>query len=54
MWLIQSNALVTGSDPGGGGAYLMVWLYKPSKRQPRGSIAASGHFVTGVQDAWDV
>jgi hypothetical protein len=54
VWLTQTNALVTGNSPGPGGAYLMVWLYKPSKRQPRGQIALDGHSVDGVDGSWSV
>jgi hypothetical protein len=54
VWLTQSGGLVTGSSPGSGGAYLMVWLFKPSKRQPRGTIALDGHSVDGVDGAWTV
>jgi Glycosyl hydrolase family 12 len=54
VWLTASNALVTGNDPGSGGAYLMVWLFKPSNKVPRGSIVASGRFVNGVSGSWDV
>jgi hypothetical protein len=50
------------SSPGAGGAYLMVWLYKPSNRQPRGGLAAAtgatANFpattVGGVPGTWDV
>jgi hypothetical protein len=50
------------NNPGKGGAYLMVWLFKPSARQPRGgSGAATGTVpnypattVNGVAGKWDV
>jgi endoglucanase len=50
------------SGPGPGGAYLMVWMYKPEKRQPRGGVGgttgASPNFpattVNGVPGKWDV
>jgi hypothetical protein len=54
VWFTSNNSLVSGSDPGGGGAYLMVWLFKPSKRQPRGSIALDGYKVPGVPGSWAV
>jgi hypothetical protein len=54
VWMTQNNALVTGSSPGAGGAYLMVWLFKPTDRQPRGTIQANGHVVNGVSGSWDV
>ncbi len=45
----------TASSPGAGGAYLMVWMFKPTDRQPRGSD--SGHqeqTIAGVTGTWDV
>jgi hypothetical protein len=50
------------SSPGAGGAYLMVWLYKPSNRQPRGGTSAAtgakanypGMIVNGLPGTWDV
>jgi hypothetical protein len=54
VWLTQSSAVVTGGNPGSGGAYLMVWLFKPSDRQPNGSPLASGRFVDGVSGTWTV
>ena len=41
-------------SPGTGGAYLMVWLFMPSDRQPRGGNAAPQHTVEGVDGQWDV
>jgi len=54
VWFTQSSALVTGSSPGPGGAYLMVWLFMPSDRRPRGTIRSAGSLVKGVSGAWDV
>lgn len=54
VWLTQSSAVVTGSSPGTGGAYLMVWLFKPSDRQPRGTLRGNGSVITGVKGGWDV
>jgi hypothetical protein len=54
VWFSQSSGGVSGSDPGSGGAYLMVWLFKPSNRQPRGSIAVNGRMINGMPGAWDV
>ena len=42
------------NSPGAGGAYLMVWLFQPSDRQPRGKIVANGSVVKGVSGGWDV
>lgn len=41
-------------NPGAGGAYLMIWLFRPSDRQPRGKILATGSIIKGVSGAWDV
>lgn len=41
-------------DPGSGGAYLMVWLFKPTDRQPRGFNAHPGQAVPGLPGTWDV
>lgn len=53
VWF-TSGGTVSGSSPGAGGAYLMVWLFKPSGRQPRGSIARSGVEVSNVPGVWNV
>jgi hypothetical protein len=52
----------TASSPGTGGAYLMVWLYKPASRQPRGGTGSgtagvpnyAARTVSGVTGTWDV
>jgi hypothetical protein len=44
----------TQYNPGKGGAYLMVWLYDPSGRQPRGKNQHPAHTVEGVPGTWDV
>jgi hypothetical protein len=58
VWFSQSSSGVSGSDPGSGGAYLMVWLFKPSNRQPRNNGGSAptvnGRIVTGAPGAWDV
>jgi len=53
VWF-TSGGTVSGSSPGSGGAYLMVWLFKPSNRQPRGSITRSGVEVANVPGVWNV
>jgi hypothetical protein len=57
VWFTASNQpLGQGqSNPGAGGAYLMVWMFKPTDRQPRGTD--SGHMnqmIAGVQGTWNV
>jgi hypothetical protein len=54
VWFTQSNSLVTGGNPGAGGAYLMVWLFMPTDKFPRGTKRATGSIVTGVPGGWDV
>jgi hypothetical protein len=65
VWFTASSSPLTGAmanNPGKGGAYLMVWLYKPSDRQPRGGTGSTtgsvpNHLATtvdGVSGKWDV
>ena len=64
VWFTATSATLgtTSSNPGKGGAYLMVWLYKPSARQPRGgtgqATGAAPNFpaqtVAGMPGTWDV
>ena len=57
VWFTQDSAPLSSgqSNPGAGGAYLMVWMFKPTDRQPRGKD--DGHTnqtITGVSGAWNV
>ncbi len=57
IWLTANSTPLSGatvSSPGAGGAYVMVWLYKPSNRQPRGSVKASAQTIGKVSNTWDV
>jgi hypothetical protein len=57
VWFTQSSSPLGAqqSNPGAGGAYLMVWMFMPTDRQPRGSDAGrKGQTVAGVPGAWDV
>ncbi len=64
VWFTATNAKLgtMASSPGKGGAYLMVWLYKPADRQPRGGVPQTtgttpnhpGQTVSGVPGTWDV
>jgi hypothetical protein len=57
VWFTQDGTPLSAgqSNPGAGGAYLMVWMFKPTDRQPRGSDNGhTGQSVAGVSGAWDV
>jgi hypothetical protein len=56
VWFTASSSPLPSNqyNPGSGGMFLMVWLFKPSDRQPRGSIVASGQTIAGVPGSWDV
>jgi hypothetical protein len=64
VWFTASGTPLptTSSSPGAGGAYLMVWLYKPASRQPRGGTGSgtagipnyAARTVSGVSGTWDV
>jgi hypothetical protein len=57
VWFTPGSAPLGANavSPGKGGAYLMVWMFKPADRQPRGSD--TGHIaetVAGVPGLWNV
>lgn len=57
VWFTQSGTALSASqsNPGAGGAYLMVWMFKPTDRQPRGTDSGhTGQAVSGVSGVWDV
>jgi len=56
VWLTANGTPLpqTQYSPGAGGAFLMVWMFKPAQRQPRGKNAYPAHTVTGVDGTWDV
>ncbi len=64
VWFTGTSAKLStlANSPGQGGAYLMVWLYKPADRQPRGgSGSATGASpnhpamtIAGIPGTWDV
>jgi hypothetical protein len=57
VWLTKGSAPLTTKQvsPGAGGAYLMVWMFKPTNRQPRGrDTGHTGLVVNGVSGTWDV
>jgi hypothetical protein len=56
VWFTPSSAALpkNQTDPGSGGAFLMVWFFKPSDRQPRGQNRYPGKTISGVPGTWDV
>jgi len=56
VWLTATGAPLPPYqyDPGVGGAFLMVWLFKPTDRQPRGANLHPGQAVPGLPGTWDV
>jgi hypothetical protein len=57
VWFTQDGTALSPSqsNPGTGGAYLMVWMFKPTDREPRGSDAGRlGQTIAGVSGTWDV
>jgi hypothetical protein len=57
VWFTASSTPLTAlqSSPGTGGAYLMVWMYKPTDRQPRGSATGhTGKVIANEPGTWDV
>jgi hypothetical protein len=57
VWFTANNTPLgpNQSTPGTGGAYLMVWLFKPTDRQPRGNDQGrQGVTVDGVPGTWNV
>jgi len=57
VWFTQNGIPLSPnqSNPGAGGAYLMVWMFKPTDRQPRGrETGHKGQTVAGVSGPWNV
>jgi hypothetical protein len=57
VWFTQDNTPLSPSqsNPGPGGAYLMVWMFKPTDREPRGNDSGRiGQTVAGVSGTWNV
>jgi hypothetical protein len=56
VWFTKTGTPLPAAqyNPGKGGAYLMVWLFDPRDRQPRGTNKAPAHTVEGVPGTWDV
>jgi hypothetical protein len=57
VWFTPDETPLGSSQyaPPAGGAYLMVWMFKPSNRQPRGQVQRDNHAVTGVDGlTWSV
>lgn len=54
VWFNTSNTPLGVNDNAPTGGYLMVWLNKPSGRQPRGSIVATAQAIGSVSGTWNV
>jgi hypothetical protein len=57
VWFTQNGTPLprSQSNPGTGGAYLMVWMFKPTDRQPRGNDSGrADQTVAGVSGSWNV
>jgi hypothetical protein len=56
VWFTPSSAVLgtNESAPPAGGAYLMVWYFKPDNRQPRGSNRYPNKTIPGIPGTWDV
>ena len=56
VWFTSTSALLDAGaiEPDGNGALLMVWLFDPSGRQPRGTVRASGVTIANTPGSWDV
>jgi len=56
VWFTANGSPLSSSasSPGSGGAYLMVWLFQPNDRQPRGSIERSGAIISGLHGSWTI
>jgi cellulose 1,4-beta-cellobiosidase len=65
VWFTATEAdlPVRQASPGKGGAYLMVWMFDPRDRQPRGGAPdadgkmgpnVAAHTIPGVDGTWDV
>ncbi|MBN1654836.1 MAG: hypothetical protein JXA30_13780 [Deltaproteobacteria bacterium] len=56
VWFTPDASLLSNSQysPPPGGAYLMIWLFDPERRQPRGSNLHPGQTVEQAPGTWDV
>lgn len=56
IWFTPDATPLTANQykPPEGGAYLMIWLFDPTDRQPRGSKLFPAHTVDQVSGSWDV
>ena len=56
VWFTATGDILPSGqyNPGAGGAFLMVWMFDPPDRQPRGQNAHPGHPVEGIEGSWDV
>lgn len=56
VWFTASGSPLANNatSPGAGGAFLMVWLYKPANFKPLGGTSSGARAVPGVPGTWDV
>jgi hypothetical protein len=56
VWFTDTSQPLASDQyaPPKGGAYLMVWMYKPTSRQPRGSERRHNVTIAGVDGTWNV
>lgn len=56
VWFTATSAPLPEDQysPGPGGAFLMVWLFDPASRQPRGRNQHPAQTIAGVEGTWDV
>ena len=56
VWFTSSGSPLGSSqyNPGGGGAYLMVWLNNPANASPLGGVSGGVREVFGVEGRWTV
>ncbi|MBN2341077.1 MAG: hypothetical protein JXX29_11190 [Deltaproteobacteria bacterium] len=51
VWFSETAAGDSGAPSAG---YLMVWLYDPDTKQPRGDVIDYGATIAGISGTWDV
>jgi hypothetical protein len=56
VWFTQTGDALDGgqTNPGTGGAFLLIWLFQPTDRQPHGSDTHPAMTVAGIDGTWNV